>query len=62
MGVGGDDALPEESKKEWQIFRKSLLVLNNLNMPRCIIIPEEIIDIQIHEFPGASIKVYGACL
>ncbi|XP_022162437.1 uncharacterized protein LOC111028196 [Myzus persicae] len=62
MGIGWDETLPEETMLDWYKFRESLLLLNNLSIPRCIVIIGEIIDVQIHGFSDASIEAFGACL
>ncbi|KAL4153723.1 hypothetical protein QTP88_001556 [Uroleucon formosanum] len=60
IGIGWNETLPEEIMLDWYKFRESLLLLNNLSIPRCIVITEEIIDVQIHGFSDASIEAFGA--
>lgn len=62
IGIRRDETLPEETMLDWYKFRESLLSLNNLFIPRCIVIPGQIIDSQIHGFSEALIEAFGACL
>lgn len=62
MGIGWDESLPEKPDADWQIFRESLMLLNKLIVPRCIMIRDEISELQIHGFLDASMEAFGACL
>lgn len=56
MGIGWDETLPEETMSDWYKFRESILLLNNLFIPRCIVITG---DVQVHGFSDASIEAFG---
>lgn len=68
MGIGWDDPLPKKSKLEWYKFREGLLLLNNLFIPRCIVVSGESLDTQIHGFSDHQSKgildglFYSPCL
>ncbi|GFS67450.1 uncharacterized protein TNCV_2903491 [Trichonephila clavipes] len=56
-----NDLLPAEKYREWQQFLVSLENINNIEIPRCILVafPEVI---EIHGFADASEHCYGAAV
>ncbi|XP_050527955.1 uncharacterized protein LOC126898049 [Daktulosphaira vitifoliae] len=51
-----------EDCEDWLNYRKSLLTLNNLKVPRKITCEKDISSIEIHGFSDASEKAYGGCI
>ncbi|XP_065079562.1 uncharacterized protein LOC135702458 isoform X1 [Ochlerotatus camptorhynchus] len=59
--VGWDDPLDGEILHRWEEFQTSLDELSNIEIPRCIVIPEPE-AIEVHGLADASQAAYGACL
>lgn len=56
-----DDPVPEVAKAIWHDFVSELPLLNNLSIPRHVIIPNAIV-INLHGFSDSSERAYGACI
>ena len=56
-----DEIIPSSLSNEWTHFRKDLTELNNLRIPRKVIInnPKQL---ELHAFSDASTQAYGACI
>ncbi|KAF8773770.1 hypothetical protein HNY73_016400 [Argiope bruennichi] len=53
--------LPAKEAGEWQEFISSLTNLNNINIERCIVIPNAEVT-ELHGFCDSSEKAYGAAI
>ncbi|XP_062535738.1 uncharacterized protein LOC134204943 [Armigeres subalbatus] len=60
-GLGWDETLDGELLKRWVAFRQTLVELNEIKIPRCVIVPEAL-HIEIHGFSDASCAAYGSCI
>ncbi|XP_055622774.1 uncharacterized protein LOC129766280 [Toxorhynchites rutilus septentrionalis] len=60
-GLGWDEALEGEMLKRWIVFHQSLPQLNEIQIPRCVVISDAH-RIEIHGFSDASCTAYGACV
>lgn len=61
LQIEWDEELPENEKKEFIKFVEDLKNLTDLQIPRCVTIPEYK-SIELHGFADSSIVAYGACL
>ncbi|XP_055604451.1 uncharacterized protein LOC129752705 [Uranotaenia lowii] len=57
---GWDQPLPPSLTTYWQNYYAQLPVLDQLRIPRCVVLPE-FESIQLHLFSDASENAYGAC-
>ncbi|GFT24746.1 integrase catalytic domain-containing protein [Trichonephila clavipes] len=53
------EQLPPDAMEEWMNFYQKLAKVNNLKIPRCILLPSTI-RIEIHGFSDASERAYAA--
>ncbi|XP_055542843.1 uncharacterized protein LOC129728429 [Wyeomyia smithii] len=56
-----DDPVPQDLLRAWQSFRKELMQLNDLQVPRYIS-SEDAVTVELHGFSDASDHAYGACI
>ncbi|XP_055543428.1 uncharacterized protein LOC129728978 [Wyeomyia smithii] len=56
-----DDPVPQDLLRAWQSFRKELMQLNDLQVPRYIS-SEDAVTVELHGFSDASDHAYGACV
>jgi hypothetical protein len=58
-----DDPVPEEVRQRWEKFRRDLLILDKMNVPRCVAPTgfEEVTSVELHHFSDASTTGYGQC-
>ncbi|XP_050544329.1 uncharacterized protein LOC126907248 [Daktulosphaira vitifoliae] len=61
LNTGWDSPLPLEYTKQWIKYRKGLVMLNNITIPRRLTISTKQ-GIQIHVFCDASELAYGTCV
>ncbi|XP_030763068.1 uncharacterized protein LOC115887734 [Sitophilus oryzae] len=61
LKVSWDESLPSDLDTKWRLFRRQLLELNKVELPRCVICHSSK-EIQIHGFSDASTEAYGACI
>ena len=59
--LGWDDVLPSQLENVWNEFKRQLIALDKITIPRCILIPV-IKSIELHGFGDASEKGYGCVL
>lgn len=60
LKLNWDESVPINIHSKWTNFQNSLLILNDLRIPRCLI--SENTSIDLHGFCDASEKAYGACI
>ncbi|XP_052742136.1 uncharacterized protein LOC128198001 [Bicyclus anynana] len=60
QNLSWDDSLPSTVHKNWLDISKNLNVLNNLRVPRCVLI-QSFVQLEFHIFSDASEQAYGAC-
>ncbi|XP_062535045.1 uncharacterized protein LOC134204234 [Armigeres subalbatus] len=56
-----DQPVPQKVSKEWCRYYNCLPSLENIEVARCVIIPDAV-SLEVHCFSDASTKAYGACL
>lgn len=56
-----DERLPSEKEDKWLAFLKSLPMLNEIIIPRCVLCKSPKL-IEIHSFSDASLQAYSACI
>ncbi|CAG7719600.1 unnamed protein product, partial [Allacma fusca] len=56
-----DETLPYSTTHSWTTYRKSLPLIQDVQLPRCAII-EHCVNLQLHGFSDASEKAYSACV
>ena len=56
-----DDIVPQEIRFKWENFRRSLLTIPDITIPRGLKIQDKVTSIQLHVFNDASKLAYGAC-
>lgn len=61
LNYSWDEQLPPDLLDSWNSFAKQLSSLNDICIPRCLLIPETT-DIELHGFCDASNAAYGCCL
>ncbi|XP_055944365.1 uncharacterized protein LOC129975327 [Argiope bruennichi] len=61
LKIDWGEMLPEKEASEWQEFVTSLRNLNDINIERCIVIPNAEVN-ELHGFCDASEKAYGAAI
>ncbi|XP_062541377.1 uncharacterized protein LOC134209407 [Armigeres subalbatus] len=57
-----DDSLPEELQRIWTEFRRNLMALDTLTVPRWVSFSNDLATVELHGFCDASNAAYGACL
>ncbi|XP_055589427.1 uncharacterized protein LOC129741706 [Uranotaenia lowii] len=57
-----DDKLEESSQQFWSEYRRCLLQLSSLSIPRWLGCSKDLASSQLHGFCDASEQAYGACL
>ncbi|XP_062534780.1 uncharacterized protein LOC134203959 [Armigeres subalbatus] len=57
-----DDLLPEELQRIWTEFRRNLMALDTLTVPRWVSFSNDLAMVELHGFCDASNAAYGACL
>ncbi|XP_040070852.1 uncharacterized protein LOC120843527 [Ixodes scapularis] len=61
-GVGWDDELPDDLRKEWMAWCTELRDLRLVTTPRCLLwMDGELNSLQLQVFTDASPSAYGAC-
>ncbi|GFX22740.1 integrase catalytic domain-containing protein [Trichonephila clavipes] len=55
------DSLPIHLETQWKRFVKSLAAINNLNIPRYILL-DDALRIELHEYCDSSLRAYGAAI
>ncbi|GBN92162.1 hypothetical protein AVEN_222192-1 [Araneus ventricosus] len=61
LKIDWSERLPAKEACEWQEFVKSLMILNDINIERCIVIQSDVVT-ELHGFCDASEKAYGAAI
>ncbi|XP_055947045.1 uncharacterized protein LOC129980690 [Argiope bruennichi] len=61
LKIDWGEMLPEKEASEWQEFVTSLRNLNDINIERCIVIPNAEVN-ELHGFCDASEKAHGAAI
>lgn len=61
LKIDWSEKLPEKEACEWREFVRSLRILNDINIERCIVIQNAEIT-QLHGFSDASENAYGAVI
>jgi hypothetical protein len=61
LKVGWDDPLSADIRSKWSKFYSSLVALNELIIPRLVLLPESD-NYELHGFCDASQHAYGACI
>ncbi|XP_062538146.1 uncharacterized protein LOC134206445 [Armigeres subalbatus] len=56
-----DEPIEGELLNKWLVFQRSLMQLNEIEIPRCVV-AREACRIEIHGFSDASCTAYGSCL
>lgn len=59
--LGWDDSVDGDLLIEWKVFHESLINLNDIQIPRCVVV-DEFEFVEMHGFSDASLKAYGACV
>lgn len=61
--IGWDDAIPDELRMQWEIWRNELPLLEMMEVPRCFKSKEmeNLKKIELHHFSDASTEGYGQC-
>lgn len=60
LDIDWDESVPMDLHDSWIQFYNKIPILNELKIPRNIILPE-FSKIELHGFSDASMKAYGAC-
>ena len=61
-GTKWDQELPSHVIDRWFQLRNQLPLLNDLQLPRCILPPQECVNFQLHLFTDASEQAYAAAI
>jgi hypothetical protein len=58
-----DDPVLEEVRQRWEKFRRDSLILDKMNVPRCVAPTwfEEVTSVELHHFSDASTTGYEQC-
>jgi len=56
-----DEELCDAVQRDWQTYQNDLYVIRNINIPRCIIVPN-VFSYQFHGFSDASERAYAAAV
>ena len=59
-GSKGDETLPDEILSSWMQLRSELPLLNSIQLPRCILLPSDCTNFELHLFTDASETAYAA--
>ncbi|KAL7841024.1 hypothetical protein SRHO_G00247150 [Serrasalmus rhombeus] len=61
--VGWDEPLPDELRKQWELWLQDLQNLFNIILRRCFIPADfkNVMQYELHHFSDASITAYGEC-
>ena len=62
MKVDWGEKLPEEKLLIHQTWRKELPILSDVSIPRCYLLQEPVLTLQLHGFSDASEKAFGAVI
>ncbi|XP_055627216.1 uncharacterized protein LOC129769151 [Toxorhynchites rutilus septentrionalis] len=57
-----DEPLTDSLQQQWQEFRRNLVDLDGMSIPRWVGVTATVKSIQLHGFCDASEKAYGACI
>ncbi|XP_062713590.1 uncharacterized protein LOC134290461 [Aedes albopictus] len=60
--VEWDEPLSEELQNRWLEYRRNLISLESITVPRWVGCNPKCIEVEVHGFSDASEKAYGACL
>ncbi|GFR32899.1 uncharacterized protein TNCT_657521 [Trichonephila clavata] len=58
LNLNWNDSLPIHLETQWKQFVKSLVAINNLNIPRYILL-DDALRIELHGYCDNSLRVYG---
>lgn len=61
-GYTWDEPLPDDLQEYWREYRRNLLALETLSVPRWVGYTKDCVDVQLHGFCDASELAYGAAL
>lgn len=61
--LGWDDAIPDELRMQWEMWRNELPLLEMIEVPRCFKLKgtNNLKKIELHHFSDASTEGYGQC-
>ena len=61
--IGWDDAIPDDLRMQWEMWRCELPLLEKIEVPRCFKTKEmeNLKKVELHHFPDASTEGYGQC-
>ncbi|XP_039434837.1 uncharacterized protein LOC120416979 [Culex pipiens pallens] len=62
LKLNWNDALNEEMQEEWRDFRRNLMGLDGITVPRWVGIGDDNEAVELHGFCDASMVAYGACI
>ncbi|XP_050547127.1 uncharacterized protein LOC126908855 [Daktulosphaira vitifoliae] len=57
-----NDLLPNELQQKWLNYKNSLIQIEKIEIPRCIIGRNHVQSVQINGFADASVHAYGCCV
>ena len=57
-----EDQLDEDLLQDFSSLLKELLVLNNMSVPRCLYLAQDMQSVQLHCFSDASERAYAAVI
>ena len=61
LNLGWDDRIPEDLQSLWNEWKCKLAVLSQVQVPRCHLIDNTVVDISLHFFSDASEDGYSMC-
>jgi len=61
--IGWDDAIPDDLRMQWEMWRCELPLLEKIEVPRCFKTKEmeNLRKVELHHFSDASTEGYGQC-
>ena len=61
--IGWDDAIPDELRMRWEMWRSELPLLEKIEVPRCFKLKKmgNLKKVELHHFSDASTEGYGQC-
>ena len=62
MKIDWEDKLPDDKLLIHQTWRKELPILTDVSIPRCYLLQEPVLTLQLHGFSDASEKAFGAVI
>ena len=62
QGLGWDEPLPKDTRDEFIEWRKHLVDLRKIRIPRCLLPKGTLKSVQFHVYCDASERGYGACI